>query len=83
MCDCDCLCWYIDRGGGGGIEFASSSWSSSSLLESTSAVASREKSSIDAASEGEVTVDGALVSLSCPSAAVNELSVGRFGVDRE
>lgn len=67
----------MDRGGDG-IE----SPSSSSLPDSIEAGASREKSSIDAASDGEVKVDGAPPSFS-RSLVVNELNVGRFGVDRE
>ena len=46
-------------------------------------VASRLKSSIEAApSEGEVNVDGTVVELSW-SAVVRDRSVGRLGVERE
>ena len=57
--------------------------SSSSLPESIEAGASKEKSSIDAASEGEVKVDGVGPAPFSLSLVVNDLSVGRFGVDRE
>lgn len=57
--------------------------SSSSLPESIEAGASREKSSIDAASDGEVKVDGAASHSFSLSLVVNDPKVGRFGVDRE
>lgn len=57
--------------------------SSSSLPESIEAGASKEKSSIDAASEGEVKVDGVGSAPLSRSLVFNDLRVGRFGVDRE
>lgn len=57
--------------------------SSSSLPESIEAGASREKSSIDAASEGEVKVDGVASHSFSRSFVVSDPKVGRFGVDRE
>jgi hypothetical protein len=66
-------------GRGEGIE----SPSSSSLPESIEAGASREKSSMDAASEGEVRVDDVGSPAFSLSRVFNVLRVGRFGVDRE
>lgn len=65
---------------GEGIESPSSS---SSLPESIEAGASREKSSIDAASDGEVKFDCVASHSLSLSLVVNDPKVGRFGVDRE
>lgn len=69
--------------GGEGIESPFSSLSSSSLPESIEAGASREKSSIDAASEGDVKVEGVAAPSFSRLLVVNDLKVGRFGVDLE
>lgn len=57
--------------------------SSSSLPESIEAGASSEKSSIDAASDAEVNVDGAGSAPFSRSLVFNDRKVGKFGVDRE